>query len=529
MVPDLLPKEIVMNRGQLLAFLWSLPAVLVLPSFASAEVPEALRDLVIGARQRPEVEVRIHENVFRALPQTITDALTSPPYLLWPDQTQVSAIPEDQERLAKWLSEEAQALGHFDFQLRFEETLDWRGMEVWSYHLEKSGLELHDSFVNVYWDQGRILGILNDVPHPVAFVETPSLAPGIERVYLPEREQDGSFRLVVGVVTHEDLGSRIKTVIQGGGSSYTSYTPTQANLGFQRPRKFKEIRVTSGTFPDQIGVDSSGKVWFSQPLNDWLTKYDPATNTFTQIPTGAGSGPDGMIVDSQDFVWTGLYFNGRLGRYNQSTGNFRSWAAPLGMTSLAIPGETQLGTIWVTDHTVGAAEFDPVSKTWLQVVSVANEHIVQPFEHRRSGDIYFTVYSTNKIGHKPVGGAYQGIPVHQGGPAFLAVLNDRVFYSEWVKARLGEYDIATGQIIEHNFPIPGEWGGPLGIAPNGDIVVGTRNRGYIMVFDPRIEEFIAYLIPTPNPGLKDGLTVARDGTIWFTESGVDKIASLGPR
>ena len=59
------------------------------------------------------------------------------------------------------------------------------------------------------------------------------------------------------------------------------------------------------------------------------------------------------------------------------------------------------------------------------------------------------------------------------------------------------------------------------------MVVGTRNRGYIVVFDPKTSTFADYVIPTANPGLKDGLTVAPDGVIWFTETlSAHKIAKL---
>jgi streptogramin lyase len=46
------------------------------------------------------------------------------------------------------------------------------------------------------------------------------------------------------------------------------------------------------------------------------------------------------------------------------------------------------------------------------------------------------------------------------------------------------------------------------------------------VFDPASKTFQNYQIPTATPGLKDGLTVAQDGAIWFTESGQQKIARL---
>ena len=87
-------------------------------------------------------------------------------------------------------------------------------------------------------------------------------------------------------------------------------------------------------------------------------------------------------------------------------------------------------------------------------------------------------------------------------------------------------DVESNQITEYEFPVSNEPGGPMWIAPNGDVVTGTRNRGYIMVFHPASETFDSYLIPTSNPGLKDGLTVGPNGTVWFTETGANKLAKL---
>jgi streptogramin lyase len=112
-----------------------------------------------------------------------------------------------------------------------------------------------------------------------------------------------------------------------------------------------------------------------------------------------------------------------------------------------------------------------------------------------------------------------------GGPAFLAYNDDKVYYSLWITNRLGEYDVVTQRFTEYGY-LAGETGGPLFMAPNGKVVVGTRNRGYIVVFDPASKTFQNYQIPTATPGLKDGLTVAQDGAIWFTESGQQKIARL---
>ena len=142
-------------------------------------------------------------------------------------------------------------------------------------------------------------------------------------------------------------------------------------------------------------------------------------------------------------------------------------------------------------------------------------------------DMYFTEYFGHALGIKPLGKPIADIPdPNRGGPAFLDFHDDKVYYSLWLQARVAAYDVGSKTTTTFNFPQTAENAGPMAIAPNGDVVVGTRNQGYIEVFHPATKTFTAYKIPTSIPGLKDGLTVAPDGTVWFTESGRNKIAKL---
>lgn len=197
---------------------------------------------------------------------------------------------------------------------------------------------------------------------------------------------------------------------------------------------------------------------------------------------------------------------------------------------MAIPVETTDGNVWVTDHARNRiSEFDPVSETWLQsiIMPTSNCWVVQGYEDRDNGFVYYTEYNANKLGKVAVGGnTVIDIQTPGGGPAFCVYSDGKVYYSRWTESGIGAYDVKTGTIIEYQFPINNESGGPMWLTPDGKIVTGTRNRGYIMVFNPQTENINAYQIPTSNPGLKDGLTVGADGTIWFTESGTNKLGKL---
>ena len=187
------------------------------------------------------------------------------------------------------------------------------------------------------------------------------------------------------------------------------------------------------------------------------------------------------------------------------------------------------GTVWVTDHANNKiSEFDPVARTWFgtHVMPTNNCWVVAGVLDPTRESVWFTEYNANQLGVKPLGQPVQDVAVPSGGgPAFLYYNDDKVYYSLWTANRLGEYDVVARQFTEYSYRT-GEIGGPMFMAPNGSVVLGTRNKGWIVVFDPASKTFKQFQIPTAGAGLKDGLTVAQDGVIWFTESSRNKIAKL---
>jgi len=506
-------------------------------SARASDLPDSLRDLVIHPAQREVMELELAGSAFQAL-----HPFCELPYLLWPARDGAPApFAREHGAVEAWIASVGAELGHHDFVARYAETLDWRGNEVWAFQLEREGVPLRDGRVLVHWSAERFVGFVNALPGLIVSIDEPGdlRAAESDLVYWPVR-RDGRCRLVPARVLVERTPEHTRRTFVGREREVlgTEVTQDEAPQGPPRAFLFTEYPVPVGYFPDQISLDSQGKVWFSQPNNDLITRFDPITASFQQFPAPSGaSGPDGLVVDSQDRVWTGMYYSGHLGAYSIASGVFQAWSAPYSGARMAIPLEASSGSIWVTDHERNRlSEFDPATSTWLgsHVMPTPSCWVVAGDEDPTKHVMYFTEYNANKLARVPVGhpglevagGPITDIPVPGAGVAFLAWSNGKVYYSQWSAARLGCYDVASGQTVEYNHPVAGEVGGPMFAAPTGDVVVGSRNLGYIFVFHVGSSTWSSYQIPTPYPGLKDGLTVARDGAIWFTESGANKIARL---
>ncbi|MFG0241511.1 MAG: GC-type dockerin domain-anchored protein [Phycisphaerales bacterium JB054] len=502
------------------------------PVAAAGDIPEPLNGIVYSGSKRVVSRVTLNGIAFDSV--TVFSDL---PYLLWPvTPAPATTMPgpdtDDPQSVGTWLALAANQLGYTGFTPRFAERFAWKDHEVFAYDLVHAGIPLHDARILVHRDQSGILGIVNQIDGRVISIDAanPAVAEA-ERAYYLVPAPAGDYRAMAVRADQRRFSDRstLDIIAPDGRVLESEVSPDPVMIQRDDTPVFTEYNVP-GSFPDQISVAEDGMVWYSEPNNNQLVEFDPLLEQFTFHNTTGASGPDGMIVGSANKVWTGMYYSGGLGVVDGNTNTFTNYPSPYSPSAMAIPVETSNGSIWVTDHANNRiSEFDPVNEVFLQtiIMPTPNCWVVQGHEDTSRAEVYFTEYNANRLGRLSLANStVTDIITPGGGPAFCVYSNDKVYYSRWSESGIGVLDIPSGVITEYEFPVNNEPGGPLWIRPSGDIVVGTRNQGYVMVFHVDTLAFSALPIPTSFAGLKDGMTVGADDIIWFTETGVRKIAKL---
>jgi streptogramin lyase len=362
---------------------------------------------------------------------------------------------------------------------------------------------------------------------PAGLASPPVVPDGaVEPCYYARRAADGvgPDRLVVAHRRRSETADHfvvelVEAVTAGGGDVLSRELTQKPRGGTDATATFSVF--TFGGFPDQIAADSKGTIWVSDPIQHRLLAVDPQTGAATTHATAPWTQPDGLCVDDQDRVWTGLYTSGGgLGRFDAATSALTRFAPPYANATFAIPTWTARGTIWVTDHlSTRITPFQASTATFgTSVVLPASSWPVGGAYEPETGDVFVPLYQTNGLAQIRANALLAVRPTPVGaGPAFAAAANGKVWFTYWSSGQLGVLDVRTLAFTTFNV-VPGGQMGPIDVGPNGHVYVGTRSTGQIVDFDPVTNTSINYAIPSGSWALKDGLTVAPDGTVWFTST-----------
>jgi virginiamycin B lyase len=341
------------------------------------------------------------------------------------------------------------------------------------------------------------------------------------------------------------------------GSSSTSSTTqgqpvTPARMAIGRFQEFALPQNNSGLM--RPAIDARGRLWFGEMSRNYLGSFDPHSGKFwQQTPPNGKAGIMGIAAAPDNTIWFAEQYANYIGHYDPQSGRYTTYQLPTisapdpgaaGKTlSLpSAPNDVVLdsrGTLWFTElnaNAIGSLNTSTGSIHQYPLTSAKNARSLDPYGIAADpqGNIWFTEASTIHLSrlNTATGQVSYFTPPGVTSP-LMEVASDahgQIWATTFSSGQLIHFDPAHASFTTYNAPtLNGNAGGLYGltIASNGDIWVAVAAENILARLDLKAQRFLYYPIPTQG-SLPIGLVEGKNGVIWFTESGGNKIGMLQP-
>lgn len=284
--------------------------------------------------------------------------------------------------------------------------------------------------------------------------------------------------------------------------------------------------------PHDPEVAPDGALWYTAQRVNRLGRLDPETGAIKEFPLKTpDSGPHGLAADKDGNIWFTANFKAYIGKLDPRTGRVTEYPMPDERArdphSLAFDRGGRI--FFTTQNSNFVGRLDPKSgKVTLKEVPTPHALpygiIVGP-----DGAAYFCEFGSNKIGRIHPGTLeITEYTLPEGArPRRLTNNPDRsIYYSDFARGFLGRLDPQSGRVEEWRSP-GGPGSRPYGIASLSDGTVWYSESGVdpntLVVFDPRSKAFQSWPIPSGG-GVVRNMVATPDNRLYLACSGVNKVA-----
>jgi virginiamycin B lyase len=237
-------------------------------------------------------------------------------------------------------------------------------------------------------------------------------------------------------------------------------------------------------FPHDPAVAPDGALWFTGMGSNTLGRLDTATGTFRSYPVRTpDSGPHGLVADRKGNIWFTANYKGYIGRLDPATGVMAEYPLP------------------------DKKAKDPHTPVFDQ-----------------KGELWFTVQEGNFVGRlNPADGKIVLVhpPTDDARPYGIAVNAEGVpFFCEFGANKIGRINPVTMAIKEYELPDKGARPRRLAIDGRGQVWYTDYQRGYLGRLDPGTGKVSQWQSPGGKKSAPYAIAVRKDGTVWYSETGV---------
>ncbi len=319
--------------------------------------------------------------------------------------------------------------------------------------------------------------------------------------------------------------------------NFREYDLPQAKSGLMRP-----------------AIDHEGRIWFGEMNQNYLASFDPSTQMFQQIrPPRAAFGIMTVAIAPDDTVWFSEQYANYIGHYFPDTHQFQTYDLPILKTpdpsdnknTLTLPSAPNdiafdaHGNVWFAEMNADALGMLDIKTGQVKHYQLSPQKSIQALAPYGitidpQGMVWFTEANTNKLGRlDPRTGAIRLYTLSGPNDPLMEVASDThsmIWATTFNQTILLRFDPVKETFTPYHAPSSGHGeGGMYGlvIAPDGNIWLAATSENSIARFDVATQRFTSYQIPTQG-SVPFGIVMAKDHTLWFTESSGNKIGMLQP-
>ena len=293
---------------------------------------------------------------------------------------------------------------------------------------------------------------------------------------------------------------------------------------------------TSNSRPHDPAVAPDGALWYTGQATNVLGRLDPHTGQIREYPLKtADSAPHGLVAERDGNVWFTAAYKGYVGKLDPKTGAVTEYKMPdKRARDPHTPVFDRQGVLWFTVESGNfIGRLDPTTgEVRLKEMSTAHA-VPYGIVVSSTGVPYLCEFGTNKLASiNPATLEIKEYSLPEGArPRRLAITpDDVIYYSDYARGHLGRFETKTGTMKE--WPSPGGAGSrPYGIAVGSDGSIWYSESGVnpntLIRFDPQTQVFSRAIIPSGG-GVVRNMAATPAGAFYLAESGVNKVAIVTP-
>ena len=287
-----------------------------------------------------------------------------------------------------------------------------------------------------------------------------------------------------------------------------------------------------------IAADNNGLIWFVENNSSKLANFNPLTNKFEEydIPEKIGF-VWSMVLDRDNTVWFIDAKRDKMWSFNSKNNIFKSYDLPAKGSFVVQMALDQEDNIWFAEYLASnktgdkIAKFEPKSERFVEYQTLTPESGPIGITVDSSGNIWFTEIISNIVVFFPSNSSFKeyGFPIPIIPPTGIVTDNDGiVWFTEHGGNKIGKFIPDNKTLIEYSTlslsrKYPATLPYWIKMDMHGNLWFNEHTGNSIAKFIPANETLIEYHIPSKD--IVDALTFAidKDGNVWFTELGTNKI------